>query len=313
MDELRQADGQGVDLQQLRDTLMNADGKTPLASRFRSLFHLKSLGTDGDKKAIEVIAEGFKDDSELLKHEIAYVLGQTKQIYAISFLLGALEDKKQQCMVRHEAAEALGAIGDKSVLEKLQYYYEHDPEEVIRQTCELAIGRIEWENAASNDSDKLQKSAFTSIDPAPPLPSDEDKVDKLKELLNDQKESLFNRYRAMFRLRDIATEEAVLALASGFDDPSALFRHEIAYVFGQLCDPASVPALIKVLNDTGEEAMVRHEAAEALGSIATDEVLPVLNNTAKDSELVVRQSAEVALDMYEFENSDQVDYTELKA
>jgi deoxyhypusine monooxygenase len=57
--------------------------------------------------------------------------------------------------------------------------------------------------------------------------------------------------------------------------------------------------------------MVRHEAAEALGSIATDDVLPVLQKFAKDNEVVVRQSAEVALDMYEFENSNQVDYTEI--
>ena len=38
---------------------------------------------------------------------------------------------------------------------------------------------------------------------------------------------LFQRYRAMFSLRNMGTEEAVLALAHGFTDKSALFRHEI--------------------------------------------------------------------------------------
>ncbi|ANB14346.1 Lia1p [Sugiyamaella lignohabitans] len=309
MDELRQANGDSGSLDGLRATLLNLDGKTPLANRFRALFHLKSLGSEGNKQAIDIIAEGFKDPSELLKHELAYVLGQTKQLHAINPLVETLKNREQQAMVRHEAAEALGAIGDDSVLSILEDYYKNDPLEVIRQTCELAIERIKWEHSQAKNTEDLETSAFSSIDPAPPLPKDQQQVAKLRALLNNQEEPLFQRYRAMFRLRDIGTLEAVEALASGFDDSSALFRHEIAYVFGQLCDPASVPALIKVLNNEKEESMVRHEAAEALGSIATDEVLPVLSKFAKDNETVVRQSAEVALDMYEFENSDQVDYT----
>jgi deoxyhypusine monooxygenase len=45
-------------------------------------------------------------------------------------------------------------------------------------------------------------------------------------LMNTQL-TLFQRYRAMFSLRNLGTEEAVLALAEGFQDDSALFRHEI--------------------------------------------------------------------------------------
>lgn len=321
MDELRQIDSTSTSLETLRSTLMNESGKSPLAHRFRALFHLKSLGAEGNTRAIDIIEEGFRDDSELLKHEIAYVLGQTKQPYAIGSLERVLADLNQQPMVRHEAAEALGAIGDQSSLEILKEYHKNDPLEVVRQTCELAMERIHWEHSEASKTEKLQQSAFSSIDPAPPLPSDDDSngstnklelVKKLQHQLNDQSLSLFNRYRAMFRLRDIGTTDAVHALSSGFGDPSSLFRHEIAYVFGQLCDPASVPALIEVLSDEKEEGMVRHEAAEALGSIATDDVLPILQKFAKDNETVVRQSAEVALDMYEFENSNQLDYTEIE-
>lgn len=45
--------------------------------------------------------------------------------------------------------------------------------------------------------------------------------------------------------------------------------------------------------------MVRHEAAEALGSIATDDILPALRTYAVKGPRVVRESCEVALDMYE--------------
>lgn len=308
MDELRSTENHGETLDSLRDTLLNKAGNIPLAHRFRALFNLKNLGTEGVNQAIDVIAEGFGDDSELLKHELAYVLGQTKNLHATPALQAVLKDPEQPPMVRHEAAEALGALGSNDSLPLLKKYLD-DPLEVIRQTCELAIARIEWEASEASKTEVLETSQFTSIDPAPPLPTEETTVAKLKDLLNNQNETLFKRYRAMFRLRDIATTEAVLALATGFDDPSALFRHEIAYVFGQLCSPDSVPALVKVLSNEKEEGMVRHEAAEALGSIATDDVLPILTKYAKDDERVVRESAIVALDMYEFENSDQVDYT----
>ncbi|GMM53044.1 deoxyhypusine monooxygenase [Starmerella bacillaris] len=312
MDALRKSEGSET-LVELRQTLLNEDGKTDLANRFRALFHLNTIGKEGNTEAIDIIAAGFNDDSELLKHEMAYVLGQTRQEYAITPLMNVLEDLQQQPMVRHEAAEALGAIGNKRALDILRKFEKDDELEVVRQTCELAIGRIEWENSEAARKERIEKSQFSSIDPAPPMALDtEQDVDKLTNFLNDQSKPLFERYRAMFRLRDIGTTEAVLGLATGFKDPSALFKHEIAYVFGQLCDPASVPALIEVLKDPREEGMVRHEAAEALGSIATEDVLPVLQQFATDDVQVVRDSAIVALDMYNYENSNQLEYAEVK-
>lgn len=299
-------------LEQLRDILCNVSGDVPLAMRFRALFNLKNIGADSAdgatvEKAIDYIAACFADPLELLKHEVAYVLGQIGSRHASSYLLAVLKDPQQQVMVRHEAAEAIGAIGDTDCVALLQQYYEKDPSEEIRQTCELAIERIKWEQS-QKALELLQQSAFTSVDPAPPLADQGAKVEKLQAILNDQTVPLFERYRAMFRLRDMATDEACLALASGLDDPLALFKHEIAYVFGQLCNPVTVPALIKVLKDEREAGMVRHEAAEALGSIATDECLPVLKSFLNDSEQVVRESAVVALDMYEYENSGELEY-----
>ncbi|KAK6464694.1 phycocyanin alpha-subunit phycocyanobilin lyase [Scheffersomyces coipomensis] len=305
-------------LEELRDILINKTGDVKLANRFRALFNLKSIGGELDEKskadtAVDYISEAFGDSSELLKHEVAYVLGQTKNLHAVTSLRDVLISQSQQCMVRHEAAEALGALGDVDSLPLLEEYFKNDPQIEIRQTCELAIERIKWENSEKAKSETLEKSAFSSIDPAPPLATDvESKIDKLQTILNDQDKPLFERYRAMFRLRDLGTDEACLALASGFADPSALFKHEIAYVFGQLCNPVTVPSLIKVLKDESEAGMVRHEAAEALGSIATDEVLPVLQQYSTDKEQVVRESAIVALDMYEYENSNEMEYAAIK-
>lgn len=231
-----------------------------------------------------------------MKHELAYVLGQTKNLHAVPLLQSVLKREEEEPMVRHEAAEALGALGDKSSLELLRKYYLNDPSEVIRQTCELAIERIKWENSKARQEEVLGESQFSSIDPAPPMPQDLKEVKKLQMVLTDQSVSLFDRYRAMFRLRDLGTPDAVNALITGFEDRSALFRHEIAYVFGQLCDPLSINALVKVLQNEEEQGMVRHEAAEALGSIATDDVMPILQKFLTDKERVVRESAIVALD-----------------
>jgi deoxyhypusine monooxygenase len=120
----------------------------------------------------------------------------------------------------------------------------------------------------------------------------------------------------MFALRDLASPPdlptavpAVHALASGFHDPSALFRHEIAFVFGQLSHPASIPSLVEALSDTSEASMVRHEAAEALGSLGDEEgVEDVLKKFLNDPEQVVRDSIIVALDMAEFERTGETEY-----
>jgi deoxyhypusine monooxygenase len=141
-------------------------------------------------------------------------------------------------------------------------------------------------------------------------------VEELEKLLLDTKKSLFFRYRAMFELRDLASPPdlptavpAVLALAKGLSDPSALFRHEIAFVFGQLSHPASIPALVAALSNTEEASMVRHEAAEALGSLGEEEgVEDILRGFLNDNEQVVRESVVVALDMAEFEKSGQTEY-----
>ncbi|GAA5951159.1 hypothetical protein JCM3765_002403 [Sporobolomyces pararoseus] len=297
------------------DKLLNSNS-TPLAQRFRALFTLKSLG---GPRAIEIIAKGFDGESALLGHELAYCLGQLKDSNALPILTKVLRDTNEHIM----AAEAMGAIGDLSALKVLEEHLNH-PEAAIRETCEIAVDKIKFDNS---EQGKLQAdNQYPCIDPAPAAASHSPLVEaahsaalqsssssgsvsipELEKTLLDDKLSLFERYRAMFALRNDGSREAVLSLAKGFNDKSALFRHEIAFVFGQLSSPDSVPSLIEVLKRPLEEDMVRHEAAEALGGIATDECLPILKEFSKrlDVPRVVRESCEVALDMYEYERSNE--------
>lgn len=53
--------------------------------------------------AIEWISKAFTDESALLKHELAYCLGQMQDRRAIPTLTAVLKDTEQEPMVRHEA------------------------------------------------------------------------------------------------------------------------------------------------------------------------------------------------------------------
>ncbi|KIE02202.1 deoxyhypusine hydroxylase, partial [Metarhizium majus ARSEF 297] len=308
-----------VTVQSLRESLCSE--ATPLPVRFRALFSLKHVARTAEPAAavaaIGAIAAAFASPSALLKHELAYCLGQTANDAAIQPLRDVLSDLKEDPMCRHEAAEALGALGKPDNLELLKYFRDREGEDVvITETCEIAIDRIEWENSETRKQEKLRQSDFASIDPAPPLPESEKNVEQLGKQLMDTTQPLFMRYRAMFALRDLASPPdcatavpAVLALAKGFADSSALFRHEIAFVFGQLSHPASIPALTAALSNSEEASMVRHEAAEALGSLGEEEgVEETLKRFLHDEEKVVRESVIVALDMAEYEQSGNAEY-----
>ncbi|XP_034529110.1 deoxyhypusine hydroxylase [Notolabrus celidotus] len=278
-----------------------------LARRFRALFTLKSLG---GAEAIEWISKAFSDESALLKHELAYCLGQMQDKRAIPTLTAVLKDTQQEAMVRHEAGEALGAIGDPMVLDLLKEYSQ-DPVIEVAETCQLAVRRLEWLQGGGEkqlDGASTDKNPYCSVDPAPP--AERKSVSELRSILLDETLPLFERYRAMFALRNLGNEEAALALGDGLQCSSALFRHEIGYVLGQMQHPAAVPALSAALERPGESPMVRHEAAEALGSIGKDECLAVLQRFRKDTERVVKESCEVALDMLDYENSDQFQYAD---
>nr|NVI76162.1 nero [Cucujiformia] len=188
-----------------------------------------------------------------------YCFGQMQDEKALDKLISVLEDQEQEPMVRHEAAEALGAIGSERALSYLEKY-KNDPIIEVAETCELALDRLLWLKNSGEDKDKLSSSIFHSVDPAPPALSSD--INTLKCSLIDEKQSLFNRYRAMFALRNIGSSDAILALGEALNHGSALFKHEIAFVLGQLQHKESVGFLKKSLENIDENEMVRHECAE---------------------------------------------------
>ena len=222
-------------------------------------------------------------------------------------------------MVRHECAEALGAIGHESSIPTLKKCKEGDDSVEVGQTCALALDYIQWKlnGGVDNDNNNTEDdddapavcacmlSPYNSHDPAPPHPSHASlSTEQIGTILSDNNAPLFQRFRAMFSLRNRGTEEAVHALGQSLihDTSSPLLRHEVAYVLGQMQHPASVEYLVISLKRNEEHEMVRHESAEALGAIEErwGDCESILKEFLEDENVVVRESCMVALDAADY-------------
>lgn len=283
-----------------------ANKEENLAKRFRALFTLRNIIC---QESIDEIGKVLlKDESALLKHECAYCMGQMKDKRSLPYLVESIKDEKEHPMVRHEAGEALGAIGEinDEIMDILKHYANHKVRE-LAETCNLALDRLKYYSGDKSSSKKVAESSlspYDTVDPTPAYPNTMP-LEELKKIYLDEKETLFNRYKALFTLRNINTAESIAIICEGFfvsPEDSALFKHEVAFVLGQIQSIDSVDALSKKLSDLQENDMVRHECAEALGSIGQ---MDVIKNYLEDKSRIVSESCQVALDIASYYNDNQ--------
>jgi deoxyhypusine monooxygenase len=295
------------------------DPDAPLDARIRCLYRLKEghRSLQGAQLLLEAVDT---TASVLLQHELLYNVGQfgfAESVPRLIEIISATEENelpadlrsggmKYDVVSRHEAIEALGAIGKELpvVVPVLEHFAreENEPQAPIRESCELALERLRLLAAEGPIALAPPKGCrYASVDPAPAL-REAPAVALLKGALLSPTASLWDRYRCMFQLRNLGTEEAVMALSAALRDDrtSCLFRHEVAFVLGQLEHPASAPALAAAVRDVAEHPMVRHEAAEALGALAEQSTLAVLEEFCQDEQPIVRDSCVVAIEMHKY-------------
>lgn len=298
----------------------------PIGMRMRAAYYLKQeyLDTETDaasdteldrrNRVVGILSKGLLDGrhGSLMRHEIAYVMGQIRDDKCCDSLEIVLSDSADCSMVRHEAAEALAAIGSNTaipVITSVMQATEYSNQEVY-ETCVIALDVISWRERGSDPDSApyacpCMTSPYSSVDPAPPHPAHADMpINELGDILCDNKLPLFERYRSMFSLRNRGGSDAVRELCRALitDTSSALFRHEVAYVLGQMQHPDSVGALEESLRRTDEHCMVRHESAEALGAIEErwEDVKRILKEFVNDENDVIRDSCLVALDAADY-------------
>lgn len=123
---------------------------TTLFDKYTAMFALRN---NGSTAAVHVLGEAltkYKDDKRnaLLKHEVAYVLGQIQSPESVPYLAELLEHKSEPEMVRHECAEALGSIASPAAQELLVKYKDDDVR-IVKESIEVALDMSEYENNAN--------------------------------------------------------------------------------------------------------------------------------------------------------------------
>lgn len=197
----------------------------------------------------------------------------------------------------------------------------------------MGLSRIDWLRRKSTlpadpASERAEAKFPNTTDPSPPLPlassgAPQWSIANLRVMLADAKAPLAWRYKALFSLRNISldnadNDELIEALKEALRAPgSALLRHEVAFLLGQLSIAKTGDALVERLLDPKEAPMVRHEAAMALGEVAGEAELTdanrdlslrarnALERMCKDPEPVVRDSCALALDMADYVASNE--------
>ena len=347
-----------MDIASLSETLR--DQSLPIQDRFRALFTLRSLEKNPEAVAALVGALDVGENAALssssslhadalFRHEVAFALGQMRAKEATQTLIAVLKNQNEHGMTRHECAEALGAIADETSLEVLRDMREDAKHREVRETASLALRRVEHVVGNSSSSSGSSRNVATtttgalvgskkestavvvdeeedgggyatySVDPVPAM-DESVKTETLADIILDDAADIWDRYAAMFALRNRAqktfgltkktkeNEQLVQLCSSTLGKTlrsetvqSALLKHEICYVLGQLRDDddneIARKALFECLEDPNEHAMVRHEAAEAIGSRGGEGAEAILRKYLACEDRVVSESCEVALDM----------------
>ena len=302
-----------------------ADAQAAVEQRYNALFEARSYLSETE--TVAAITGLLKSDtpSILLRHEACYVLGQTGCADAIPLLREIVASDAEHEITRHEAVEALGALNDCGCVELLETVKSNcSADEIpLRETCELALGRI----ADSLAPGENKKSDFNTVDPvtvdaATLATLSEKNIDELRTKMLDSEVSLADKYAALFALRSIkdavnpadSSMEACKAIAHVMrhEKTSALFRHELAFVIAQLAfgkpDAALIDLVASCFQNSAEHCMVRHEAAVALGSIGGERSKEVLAefvqshtvNPANREETIVYESCLVSLESLKY-------------
>lgn len=295
------------------------DSSNNIRKRMDALFKFRTIG---DLESIKIMQQALIEEpsSDLLRHEVCYCFGQMlstdenkKEITEFLYKEVFEDPKKYNPIVLHEAAEALGNIDsyhNENLLSKFLSY----EDDIIKETCEISIENLKWmEQTNKGQSEGLDKHEFFyhTNDPSAPFnfkdPNQHYTLAKVREIMHDNNETMFNRYRAIFTLREFNNDEAVKILCECFDKQynfSALFKHEVAFILGQMCLCAknALSALEQVLQDETEDPIVRHETALALGEITKSKDL--LIQYSRHENQLIRESCEIALDFVDYWNND---------
>lgn len=277
-------------------------------NKYDALFHLRSIPTTEACQAL-IDSYAYLGDSDFLKHDVMYALGQNMQPVSIDFLLAAVHNPSEAPIVRHEAAEALANFGGERdrLIPELRKYWDSDID-VLRSTVRLSIRKLERIDAQNNNFNKFLVGTHEPAEPFTQAQFDAflQTVGKTQadifSLLTDLSIEEYTRYQIMYFLRNKYDAESAKLVARLLrkeyrEQTTPLMRHEVCFVLGQFSEVAKsdeIRAILKdCITDMSENAIVRHEAILCYSEIFGNDELIDSQKTDKDA--LIKESAYVVI------------------
>ncbi len=281
-----------------------------LVEKYVALMTLRTIGTE---EAAAVLQEGFPKlgDSEMLKHDVCYAMGQMHSMNSMKFLLERMNDPNEQSIVRHEAGEALANYHTESdqIIPEMQKHWDSE-DELLRSTVRIGINKLKtW-----TEKSRYGKKYMGTIEPAEPFneselkeyivslgleePKDRDQLfTTIEQLLFKPYSEVdeYKKYQICYFLRDandLRSKEILCKLMKPEhrDVISKLLRHELCFIFGQITNGEQCikDALRQNSVDETEHPVVRHEAILAFYEITEDEAF--VEQFIKHDDKLIRES-----------------------
>jgi bilin biosynthesis protein len=258
-----------------------------------------------DHNTLKRLVEGLGDPRGLVRLRFAETLGEIGEP-ATPFLVAALRNHAN-VVVRRAAAKTLTIISDPKAVPDLLHAFLHDEDTVVRsssagalaRTGEAAVPALLDILASKEHSEDIKGHAAWAL-----AFIGSEAADYLYKALNAS--SLDVRCAVIGAIGHVAQEQSdeksCNLLISSLTDPEALIRTEAASALGQVNYPASVPHLILALQDTDLD--VRKAAINSLGKIGDRTALEPLQTLLNDPQEVVKILAKLAIAQIERQSED---------
>jgi HEAT repeat protein/3',5'-cyclic AMP phosphodiesterase CpdA len=242
-------------------------------------------------KAIELIIQ--RKINQILKIKI---LGKTKSINALPYLLNALKDHK--AMTRMYAASTLGHIEFfEAVPDLLNALNDDDPN--VRSKVAISLGEIgcfdvvEMLLARLINNSEVSSVRFSIAFALGKIGNSKINPVLIEEFFNANEDE--DWLIITVALEKLANEDTVLALIEKTRNGSIGDRGRGIYILEKICSKIAIPVLKEILENTNEWCLNRAAAAEALGIIGDNSILPILLHFLYDEDAFVRSGCAKAL------------------
>jgi bilin biosynthesis protein len=249
-----------------------------------------------NEQIMQQLVAGLGDPRGLVRLRFAETLGEIGES-ATPFLIDALANH-QNVVVRRAAAKTLTIIADPASVPALLHAFLNDEDTVVKGSSAGALARV----------GEASVPALLDILASPQHPEDikghaawalafigSSAAEHLYKALNS--DSLDVRCAVIGAIAHVAQEQSdeksCNTLVSALTDPEAMIRTEAASALGQVNYPPAVPHLILALQDKDLE--VRKAAVSSLGKLGDRTALPPLQTALQDELEVIRTLAKLAI------------------